>query len=564
MITVWAPSATRVDLALGDERRPLEGPDERGRFTYPDALPPGTDYGFSLDGGPVRADPRSPWQPFGTAGPSRTVDHDAFGWTDDRWHGVALAGTVFYELHVGTFTPVGTFDAAIAHLDDLVALGVTTIELLPVVEFAGRRGWGYDGVLWYAPHHAYGGPDGLKRFVDAAHARGLGVVLDVVYNHLGPADCYLHEFGPYTHDAHHTPWGAAINLDGPGSDEVRRFIVDNALTWLRDYHLDGLRLDAVDALVDTSAVHVLEELSAAVRDLEAALRRPLTLVAETAQNDPRFSTPVEAGGLGLDAQWSDDLHHALHSVLTGERSGYYVDFGERAHVRDAVADVHVYAGRWSEHRGRHHGRPVPAGTPRRRFVVCSQNHDQVGNRARGDRLVHLTDVARAKLAAAVVLTSACTPLLFQGEEWGATAPFPWFADFEGDLADAVRQGRQDEFAHFGWSPDEIPDPLGVSTFESAVLDWSERTEGHHAELLDWYRTLLRLRRSVPALTADRTEARLDGEVLVVERGDDVLAAFNLGDGLARVAPPTDHEVLLASGWADPVLAPWGVAVFRLG
>ena len=562
MIEVWAPRAARVDLVVGDRRHCLERPDEQGWHRADVDLPPGTDYGFSLDGGPVRADPRSPWQPDGSARPSRAIDHDAFTWTDQRWRGRSLAGSVLYELHIGTFTEEGTFDAAIARLDALVELGVTTIELMPVAEFAGRRGWGYDAVLLYAPHHAYGGPNGLKRLVDTAHARGLAVLLDVVYNHFGPADCYLDEFGPYVHDAHHTSWGAAVNLDGPGSDAVRRFVIENALGWLRHYHLDGLRLDAIDALIDTSATHVLTQLAHEAHALSADVHRPLVLVAETATNDPQISSPTETGGLGLDGQWSDDFHHSLHTVLTSERDGYYADFGERTHLRDAVAAIHVYDGRWSTHHQRRHGHPVPTDAARSRFIVCSQNHDQIGNRARGDRLLHLTDIARAKLAALLTLTQACTPLLFQGEEWGASTPFPFFADFTGDLADAVREGRRAEFAAFGWRPEDVPDPIAVETFRSAVLRWSERDEATHGKLLDWYRTLLRLRRELPALSSSATTAHLEGTLLVIERGDDVVIAANLGPSSAQIVPPVDHRVLLSDGWSSPTLAPWGTALFQ--
>ncbi len=561
MTRVWAPRARRVDVVVGDDRVALAGPDAVGWFRG-DPLPPGTDYGFSLDGGPVRADPRSPWQPHGSAGRSRTVDHGSFRWADDSWHGSPLAGSVLYELHVGTFTPVGTFDAAIAHLDELAELGVTTIELMPVAEFTGRRGWGYDGVFWYAPHHAYGGPDGMKRFVDAAHRRGLAVLLDVVYNHFGPADCYIDEFGPYTHDTHTTAWGRAINLDGPDSDEVRRFVLDSAHQWLRDYHLDGLRLDATDTLVDDRALPILEELADSVRNLSAHLHRPLVLVAENDRNDPRLTEPTEAGGSGLDGQWSDDFHHALHAVLTGERHSYYADFGDPADIATAFNSVQVYDGRRSPTKRRGHGRPVPPDARRNRFVVCSQNHDQVGNRARGERLVHVTDPARARLAAALTLTHPGTPLLFQGEEWGASTPFPYFVDVDGQLADDVRRGRLAEFGAFGWDTDEIPDPTLESTFRSAVLDRTERGRPGHADLWAWYRTLLALRREEPALTGGSTTARLDGVVLVVERGGSIRVAANLTGERTSFVGPAVADVLAASEWSEGHLGPWGVVVSR--
>ncbi|HET7488123.1 MAG TPA: malto-oligosyltrehalose trehalohydrolase [Acidimicrobiales bacterium] len=528
---VWAPRATVVELDLSGRRVPMAAAGGGWHGADVDAGP-GTDYGFVLDGREVLPDPRSPWQPAGVDGRSRTVDHAAFPWSDAGWRGVHLPSAVLYELHVGTFTPEGTFDAAAARLDHLVDLGVDAVELMPVAEFPGRRGWGYDGVDLYAPHSAYGGPEGLKRLVDACHARGLGVVLDVVYNHLGPAGNHLARFGPYFTSRYATPWGEAVNLDGAGSDEVRAFFVDNAVMWLRDYHFDGLRLDAVHAILDTSAKHLLEELAERVEGLAAAAGRPLFLVAESDLNDPRVVRRREVGGYGIDAQWSDDFHHAVHALLTGEREGYYADFGSMAHLALALRRSFVYAGEHSPHRGRRHGRLDPT-LSGHRFVVCTQNHDQVGNRARGERLAALVGPGRLQLAAALVLTSPFVPLLFQGEEWAATTPFPYFTDHADPiLGRAVREGRRAEFAAFGWDPEAVPDPQDPATFEQARLDWSEPGEKDHAAVLDWYRRLIALRRSVPALTdgrMDAVEVRFDEEAgwLVVTRGP-VTVAGNIG------------------------------------
>jgi maltooligosyltrehalose trehalohydrolase len=458
------------------------------------AIEDGESYAFRVDDDGPFPDPRSPSQPDGVHGLSQSVDHSRFEWTDQFWQAPPLASGVLYELHVGTFTSEGTFDAAISRLPHLMELGVTHVELMPVQEFSGVHGWGYDGVALYAPHHVYGGPDGMQRFVDACHRTGLAVLLDVVYNHLGPSGNYLSRFGPYFTDRYKTPWGEAVNLDGRGSDEVRRFFCDNALMWLRDYHVDGLRIDAVHALVDTSATHLLEQLSVEVDALAIATGRHLVLIAESDLNDPRVVRSREVGGYGLDAQWSDDFHHALHSVLTGERSGYYEDFGTLRHLASAISRAFVYAGSHSPHRGRVHGR-VPTGLPGGRFVVAAQNHDQVGNRARGDRLSHLVSPGRLKIAAAILLTSPFVPLLFQGEEWGASSPFLYFTSHEDEeLGRLVREGRRTEFAAFGWDPDDIPDPQSPASFERSRLRWEEIGEARHAEILAWHRALIALRR----------------------------------------------------------------------
>jgi maltooligosyltrehalose trehalohydrolase len=550
-LRVWAPGHDNIDAVL-DERR-VAMHHAGGGWWAVDIGPAGVGarYRFSVDGGPPRPDPRSAWQPEGVDGPSALVDHVAFAWGDHAWQGGPLGAAVLYECHVGTFTEEGTFDAAVDHLDDLVELGVTAVELLPVAEFPGERGWGYDGVSLWAPHHRYGGPDGLKRLVDAAHARGLAVVLDVVYNHLGPAGNHLAEFGPYFTDRYATPWGAAVNVDGPGSDEVRRFVVDNACAWLEHYHLDGLRLDAVHAIVDMSALHLLEELAGAVADLSRRTGRQRWLIAESDRNDPRLVRSPQAGGYGLDATWSDELHHALHAVLTGESDGYYADFGSLAQLARAVERAWVYGRDYSPFRGRHHG--LPAGDlPGDRFVVFLQNHDQVGNRAIGERMAALVSPGRLAAGAALVLTSPYVPLLFQGEEWGASTPWQYFTDHpDPDLGRAVSEGRRSEFAAFGWDPGTVPDPQDPATWRRSVLDWSERSQPAHARILDWHRTLLRLRREVPDLgdgRRDRVAVRFSDadRWLVVERGR-VSVAVNLGSRAGAVPLRPGGEVLAAFG-----------------
>jgi maltooligosyltrehalose trehalohydrolase len=555
-LTVWAPQAARVEAHLEGRAQPLVA-GTGGWWHLDEDVPPLTDYRFAVDGLEPRPDPRSPWQPAGPDGPSRTYDHGAFPWTDAGWRGVHLPSAVLYELHVGTFSAAGTFDGVIDHLDHLVGLGVDAVELLPVAEASGSRGWGYDGVDLYAPHHAYGGPDGLKALVDACHARGIGVVMDVVYNHLGPAGNYLSTFGPYFSERHHTNWGAGVNVDGPDSGEVRRFFIDNALMWLRDFHCDGLRLDAVHAIADESAVHLLEQLGAEVRDLAAEVRRPLFVVAESDLNDPRFVRPVLAGGYGLDGSWADEFHHAIHAALTGETNGYYEDFGSLAQVATALRRAWVYAGEWSEHRRRVHGRP-PDGLPSSAFCTCIQNHDQVGNRAAGERLSHLVSPGRAAIAAALLLCSPFVPLLFQGEEWAASSPFQYFTDHQDpELGRAVTEGRTHEFSSFGWAPEDVPDPQDPATFARSKLDWSELDAPGHAEVLAWYRSLIALRRARPELT-DQDPARVSVEVgdgtLLVRRGATAVAV-NLSGGPASFAVGTAAEVVHA--WPRSAIEPPG-------
>ena len=553
MFQVWAPAAEQVSVVL-DEVSVAMAPAGGGWWEAGvEHAGPGTRYRFSVDGGPPRPDPRSPYQPDGIDGPSEVVEHAVFPWSDGAWRGVQLESALIYELHVGTFTPGGTFDEAIEKLPHLVSLGVDVVELLPVNQFSGDRGWGYDGVGLFAPHAAYGGPDGLRRLVDAAHVVGLGVVMDVVYNHLGPAGNYLGEFGPYFTDRYSTPWGDAVNFDDAGSDEVRRFFLDNAAMWLRDYHCDGLRLDAVHAIVDTSAMHILEELSFEVERLAAGLGRRLFLIAESDLNDPRVVARRELGGYGMDAQWSDDLHHCLHTVLTGERSGYYADFGSIAQLAKALQQAFVYDGGYAPERGRRHGRR-PVGIPTSRFLGYLQDHDQVGNRATGERSSHLLSTDLLKIGAALVLTSPFVPMLFQGEEWGASTPFQYFTDHrDPDLGRAVSEGRRREFASFGWKPEDVPDPQDPATFERSKLDWSELGQAPHAELFEWHRELIGLRRDWPELAPgpmDATEVRYDEDArwIVIRRGR-VTTAVNLGEEPVAVplADAASADLLLWSG-----------------
>ncbi|QTR02517.1 malto-oligosyltrehalose trehalohydrolase [Saccharothrix algeriensis] len=538
--SVWAPHHERVAVRVdGHDHEMAAG--EGGWWHSPAE---GVDYAFVLDGDAL-PDPRSLWQPHGVHGPSRVYDHSAFAWTDRAWTGRALPGAVIYELHVGTFTPAGTFDGAVERLDHLVDLGVTHVEVLPVNSFDGVAGWGYDGVLWGAVHEPYGGPDGFKRFVDACHARGLAVLLDVVYNHLGPSGAYLDRFGPYF--AGSNDWGPGLNLDGADSDEVRRYVVDNALGWLRDFHVDGLRLDAVHALVDHSAVHLLEELAEEVDALSAALGRPLTLIAESDLNDARLVTAREAGGYGLAAQWADDLHHALHVALTGETTGYYPDF--EGQLARTLREVFLHTGTWSSFRRRRHGRPVDRRLPGYRFLAYLQNHDQVGNRATGDRLSASVPFGRLAVGAAIVFCSPYTPMVFMGEEWAASTPWQFFASFpDPELAEAVRTGRRREFARHGWGESEVPDPVDPATVERSTLDWSEPSAGEHRRVLELYRSLIALRRSRPELAdprLDRFRVTAGDGVLELHRGG-LRVVCNLGAAAAEVPLGAGGEVLLAS------------------
>jgi malto-oligosyltrehalose trehalohydrolase len=567
--TVWAPAADRVEVVLGEERLDLwPGPRDGWWECDVPAAVVGTDYAFSLDGGPPRPDPRSRHQPDGVHGPSRVVgpaptpsQHEVPAqpaWpgqpSSGPWRGRPLAGAVVYELHIGTFTAEGTFDAAIDRLDHLRDLGVDLVEVMPVAAFSGGHGWGYDGVALWAVHEPYGGPDGFRRFIDACHARGMGVLLDVVYNHLGPSGNYLAEFGPYFTDKHQTPWGPAVNLDDAGSDEVRAFLVGNAIYWLRDFQLDGLRLDAAHAFVDTRAVHLLEELSAAVDEFALQAGRAVTLIAESDLNDPRLVLPREAGGLGLHAQWNDDFHHSLHSLLTGEQQGYYADFGSIAALAKTLTGAYFHDGTWSSFRGRSHGRPVDtARILGNRFIVFLQDHDQIGNRALGDRISATLSPGLRRIGAALLLTSPFTPMLFMGEEWGADTPWQFFTDHpDPELGRAVSEGRRREFDRHGWDGQAIPDPQAPETFERSKLDWAElgdtepdstesdgtkpddtEPDDGHRSLLEWYRALIALRHTRPELADSRlAEIAVDFDEaarwLVIRRGR-LRVAVNLAD-----------------------------------
>jgi len=557
---VWAPLPEKMEIQVNDRRFPMT-PAAGGWWTAEVPADGVVRYGFFVDGEGPFPDPRSSWQPDGVHGLSRRVDQEQFCWTDSDWRAPPLSSAVIYELHIGTFTDAGTFAAAMERLDHLVELGVTHLELMPVNEFVGRRGWGYDGVGLFAPHHVYGGPDGLKQLVAACHARRLAVILDVVYNHLGPEGNYLMKFAPYFTTRYSAPWGQAINFDGAGSDEVRRFFCDNALMWLRDYHFDGLRLDAVQAIYDQSAQPFLEQLAGEVQRLGTELGRHLVLIPESDLNDPRLLWSPERGGFGLDAQWSDDFHHALHTVLTGEQNGYYADFGALADLDQALTKAFVYAGRYSERRQRRHGRS-PAGLDGRRFVGYLQNHDQVGNRADGARSSRLMSPGLLKTAAAIVLTAPFVPLLFQGEEWGATAPFFYFTDYSNPkLQKTVREGRCREFAVFGWKPEDTADPQAADTFERSKLNWSELSEPAHAGLLAWHRRLIELRRTEPALADGRLEdihTAYDeaGRWLVIDRGPLRILCNFAGRPQPFKLPAGQYRLLLAS---EPARQPEGDA-----
>jgi maltooligosyltrehalose trehalohydrolase len=507
--TVWAPQARSVQLVLGERALPMQG-ELLGFFSvHMDGVREGQRYAFRLDNGPPRPDPASRWQPDGVHAPSAVIRLDDFPWTDGEWRGVPRRDLAIYELHVGTFTPEGTFDAIIPRLPALVELGVTALEIMPVAQFPGTRDWGYDGVALYAVQNSYGGPRGLQRLVDAAHRAGLAVLLDVVYNHLGPEGNYLREFGPYFCERHHTPWGAAVNYDDRGSDPVRAWVLHNVRMWVRDFHLDGLRLDAVQTICDDSPRHILAEIADAAHAEGEAARRIVYVIAETDQNDARLVQPSSCGGYGLDAVWSDDFHHALHALVTGERMGYYSDFADPAEqIAKAFRTPFVYDGAYSPFRGRCHGGPA-GDAPATCFVVCAQNHDQVGNRAAGDRLASLVDPARLRLAAGLTLLSPYVPFLFMGEEYGEQRPFAFFCSFgDSHLNDAVRRGRHEEAARFGWPRGAVPDPAAIPTWRAAKLTWSWTVGTWQARLRRLYATLLHWRRDRPQLRGDRADVEV--------------------------------------------------------
>ena len=559
---VWAPQVESVEvLLLKDQRRVTLSRSERGYYErIAEGIVPDDLYLISLNGKAARPDPASRLQPEGVHGPSAIVSNE-FPWTEPQWSGPGLEDYIIYELHIGAFTPQGTFEAAISYLDYLADLGITAVELMPVAEFPGARNWGYDGVNLFAAHHSYGGPSGLKKLVDASHQRGIAVVLDVVYNHLGPEGNYLGEFGPYFTPRYQSPWGPALNFDGPYSDEVREFFVQNALYWLEDCRVDALRLDAVHAILDHSPVTFLEDLSKAVARASERCGRRMLLIAESADNDARLLRPRECGGYSLDGQWNDDFHHCLRVLLTGERDGYYQDYGEFSQLAKAVREGFVYSGEHSPFRKRRHG-SSSLDLPAHQFVVFSQNHDQIGNRMQGDRLSQAISREQLMLAAALVILGPNVPLLFMGEEYGEQAPFPYFVSHSDPaLVEAVRRGRREEFASFQWQG-EVPDPQHEATFMSAKLRHELRGVGEHRLLLDFYRELLRLRKSIRALRADKPEMEVtehgDRKVLVIDRhkdGEHVLFIANLGAEQQSVAMPA-----VQGSWSlllDSAAARWG-------
>jgi maltooligosyltrehalose trehalohydrolase len=492
---LWAPQVRAVSLHLlrGEGELLTMGPLADGyHHATVNNLDVGSEYFYRIDGERDVPDPASRFQAQGVHGPSRIVDPDSFHWTDQNWNGTDLERSIFYELHVGTYTPEGTFDALIEHLPKLVALGVTTIELMPIAQFPGARNWGYDGVYVFAPQNTYGGPESLQRLVDAAHSQGLAVALDVVYNHLGPEGNYLSAYAPYFTDRYHTPWGQAINFDGAGSDDVRRFFIENALYWLEDYHFDALRLDAVHGIYDFGARHFLAELKSAVAELSQRTGRKIHSIAESDLNDSRILHDAKRGGYDLDSQWSDDFHHSVHTLLTGEKLGYYSDFNGVVPLVSTLRDGWYYSGQHSNYRKRRHGNS-PRGISPAKFVVCNQNHDQVGNRAAGERLTSLVNFEALKLAAGIALLSPFVPMLFMGEEYGETAPFQYFTSHgDPELVEAVRQGRRAEFAAFGWEG-RVPDPQDENTFLRSRLNHSLKEEEPHRTLLRFYQRLIQIR-----------------------------------------------------------------------
>ena len=570
---VWAPKPETVRLDVDGVAYPMtRGRDGWWRATV-DAAPDAR-YGYLLDDDPtVLPDPRSPRQPDGVHERSQLWEPASQAWTDDGWTGRSVQGAVIYELHIGTFTPAGTFDSTIEKLDQLVDLGVDFVEVMPVNAFSGPHGWGYDGVLWYAVHEPYGGPDGLIRLVDACHRRGLGVLIDAVFNHLGPSGNYLPRFGPYLSSASN-PWGEGINIADAQSDEVRRYIIDCALRWMHDFHADGLRLDAVHALVDTTAIPILEELSAETEALAEQLGRPLSLVAESDLNDPRMVTPRRDGGYGMTAQWDDDIHHAIHTAVSGERQGYYADFGSLATLATTLRHGFFHAATYSSFRQRRHGRPLDtakaSGIPATRLLAYTCTHDQVGNRALGDRPSQNLTYGQLAVKAALVLGSPYTTMLFMGEEWGASTPFQFFSSHpEPELARATAEGRKNEFADHGWNADDIPDPQDPQTFQRSKLDWSELDTGEHARLLRIYQDLIALRRSETDLADPWLEHLIvdydeEARWIVMRRGR-LAVACNLGTEPAAV--PFTGELVLSSdsprvAEESTELAPHSFAILR--
>ena len=573
---VWAPLPKQLKVQVDGVAYPMEGPDARGNWwAKVDAAECGSQYGFLLDEDPVAyPDPRSFSQAEGVHKLSVLYDQKEFVWSDEHWRGLPLASAVMYELHIGTFTQAGTFDSAIERLAYLQELGITHVELMPVAEWAGDRGWGYDGVLLFAATQHYGGPDAMKRFVNACHEHQIGVILDVVYNHFGPVGNYTGRFGPYITDRHQTPWGAAINFERAGSDEVRKFFLDNALMWLRDYHCDGLRLDAIHEIMDRSAVHFLEQLSAQVENLSAMAGRRLFLIAESDLNDPKIVRSIEANGYGMSAQWSDDFHHSLATIIFTDpgHKGYYDDFGAMESLAKAIKDVFVFDGQYSKYRDRSHGRPVD-NVSAHHFINFLQNHDQIGNRAFGDRIQETIGLPKTKAALGLVMMAPYIPMLFMGEEYAASTPFLYFADHEDpEMARLVAEGRKREFADFGFDGNEIPNPEDLDVFTRSKLNWDEVHVGEHEEMYQWVKALIRIRRNSICLNdGDRGHMRVtiseERRSLRMDRGT-VSVLLNLGDAPVTYEVTPAHKLLLA---LDPVsttvegsrvsVPPIGFAVF---
>ncbi len=547
--TVWAPFLKNVDLKVLSPHKRTVAMEKDGKGYWNAEvkdISPEARYVFVLDKQTERPDPASHFQPEGVHGPSQVIDQSSFPWDDNEWKGITVRDMIIYELHVGTFTPEGTFDAVISRLDELVDTGINAIEIMPVAQFPGGRNWGYDGTYLFAVQNSYGGPDGLKRLVNACHRKGIAVILDVVYNHLGPEGNYLHDFAPYFTKKYNTPWGMALNFDDAWSDEVRNFFIENAVHWFEQYHIDALRLDAIHAIYDMSAVPFLRELAERIEAFSAAKGRKFFLIAESDRNDVVVIRSRNEGGYGLDAQWNDDFHHSLRTMLTEEKTGYYLDFGRTEDMVKAFSEGFVYSWQYSAYRKRHHG-SSSRGFPGSRFVVCAQNHDQVGNRMMGERLSSLVSFESLKLAAGAVLLSPYVPLLFMGEEYGESAPFQYFVSHsDPGLIEAVRKGRKEEFRAFAWQG-ESPDPQSEETFARSKLNWGLRTGGQHRVLLDFYKELISLRKTLRALSGtgkrNRTAAAIDEKVIAIKLQDDrsentVFCIFNFNrDSRAVTAEP---------------------------
>ncbi|OGW39333.1 MAG: malto-oligosyltrehalose trehalohydrolase [Nitrospirae bacterium RBG_13_39_12] len=549
---VWAPFLQCVELKIvsPEKKLVLMEKDEHGYWkTLLTEIPADARYFYRLEKLRERPDPASYFQPEGVHGPSQIINHNSFHWKDNEWKGIPLSKMIMYELHVGTFTQEGTFESIITRLDELLDLGINAIEIMPVAQFPGERNWGYDGVYPFAVQNTYGGPDGLKQLVNACHKNGIAVILDVVYNHLGPEGNYLWDYGPYFTDKYKTPWGMTINFDDSYSNEVGNFFIENALHWFKNYHIDALRLDAIHGIYDRSAIPFLQELAERVEEFSDSEKRKFYLIAESDLNDTRVIRPRRLGGYGFDAQWCDDFHHSVHTLLTGEKEGYYIDFGKVAHLALSMKEGFVYSGGYSEFRKRKHGnssKDIPAD----QFIVFSQNHDQVGNRMLGERLAGLVSFESLKLAAGAVLLAPYIPLLFMAEEYGEDAPFLYFVDHTAPaLIEAVRKGRKEEFRAFKWEGDP-PDPQSIETFLKSKIKWEKRETDHHRVLLDFYKHLIRLKKETPALSnLDKDSLDVfafeDKKVLFIRRwkgGSEVFSIFNFNNADAKLTAP------LTGGW----------------